>query len=170
MPALTGEAVLDPLARGEVLAAQAFVCPAPRTVSLTFALEGVEEDDLFLGIRSVPGDRSAGGYAVFDCCTLESRVDTEGLMARRMSRFLTGLSADFDLSGDFDPQAENGKIYLHTNTLEAPESGERLLYARGDRTTFVLEGAIRANRYDRRRKRNGFGYRFAIRDGGASYR
>ena len=170
MPSLTGEAVLDPLARGEMLAAQTFVCQAPRTVSLTFALEGVEEDDLFLGIRSVPGDRSAGGYAVFDCCTLESQVDTEGLMARRMARFLDGLSADFDLSGDFDPQAENGKIYLHTNTLEAPEGGERLLYAREDRGTFVLEGAIRANRYDRCRKRNGFGYRFAIRDGGASYR
>ncbi len=157
---------MDVLARGEVLAAEAFVCPYPRRVSLTFDLTDTEEVDLFLGIRSGQGDRSANGFAVFDDCRLDSRVDAEGLAARRRARYLRTVSDRFVLTDAFSAREENGRWMLRTQA----DQTVRQLYVNRELTAFSLECAVRADRYDRSRGENGFGYRFAIREDGQAYR
>lgn len=155
----------DPAARGAELASAPFVCPTPTLVSLTFELDD-DEADLFIGIRSRAGDTSADGYAVFDACRMTSEIDRAAIEARKIRRFTEALSRDFVLTPDFDAQPENGKVYLHTGTM----NGRRDLAVKGERTTFALSCAVRANDYNYANGHNGFGYRFAVRDGGRSFR
>ncbi len=167
----------------EVLAAETFICLHPSTVSLTFALTDCEAADVFIGVRSVGTDPD--GYAVFDACHLYSVVDEEGLATRRRATFLQALKADFepnvcgvDARGADRVNAfcENGRMLLALNACVGDacvgdaSAGVLLLPARGKLTIFAIEAAVRADHYDVSRRRNGFGYRFAIRDDGRSYR
>lgn len=163
VPALGTAAGADPQAPGELLVARHIVCPRPQVVSLDFELTEAESD-LFVGLRA-PASPSPDGFAIFDHCRMESRVDTAALSARRRESFCAALSQSFDLAG-FDLQDEDGKLYLHTVASE----GERLLPALGQHTTFTLTAAIRSNAWfgtDPGSTR--FGYRFSMRSD-SSYR
>ncbi len=156
---------------GALLAEKTFVCPRPATVSLTFTLSDCEEADVFIGVRS--HGRSPAGYAVFDQCALVSVVDEAAILNRRRAAFLDALHTDFAPDERFVAHAENGKFLLSATsdpTAPTAAAGTLSLPALGTHTAFAIEAAIRVNDYFRAHGMNGFGYRFAIRDGGHSYR
>ncbi len=149
---------------GEELAAETFICPRPTTVSLTFEIAGRENDDVYIGVRSVGKDPE--GFAVFDRCVLRSVVDEEGIAARRRAAFLAALETDFLPDEHMDAFSQNGKMLLSIRA----DAGTVHLPVRGERAIFSIEAAVRADHYDTSRRENGFGYRFAIRDSGRAYR
>lgn len=148
---------------GEVLAAETFVCPRPTTVSLTFAVTEVE-DDILIGVKSV--GRDPAGYAVFDNCVLHSVVDEAGIIAARRERYLAELSRKVVINEEMTVFSENGKMLLGIRADKATVC----LPALGEKSEFSFEAAVRADSYDPTSDGYGFGYRFAIRDGGRSYR
>ena len=150
---------------GEILMEKTFVCPCPETVTLTFEIPAEREtEDVFIGFRSVGCDPE--GFAIFDACTLASVVDEEGLNNRRLAAFMKGLGEDFAVEGRVDSFLENGKVLV---SLTADKC-ENTLPVIGDKGLFSIEAAVRPEFYDFDRMMAGFGYRFSIRDGGASYR
>ena len=158
----------DPHAIGEVLACRRVVCGRPTEVSLTFTLTD-EATDVFVGLRSPADGATARDFAVFDACTMESRVDREAISAQRRERFLTAVSQCFDVSG-FGVDEEEGKLYLRTVDGQKRDADGRVyLPACGEYGACVLSSAVRANAYDPGAGRCGFGYRFGTRDGGARY-
>ncbi len=148
---------------GEVLAKKTFVCPRLTAVSLSFTVTDMEAD-VFIGVRSAGTDPA--GYAVFDRFVLHSVVDEAGIAAARREKFLTELNRRFLPAEDMEAFAENGKMLLSVKADKATV----LLPVRGDKCEFTLEAAIRADHYDPASDSFGFGYRFAIREGGASFR
>lgn len=155
----------DPLALGEVLASASFVCARPEIVCLSFELAD-DENDVFVGLRSCPGDVSPSGYAIFDACHIESQIDSAALSARRRAALRASLEPDFDLSG-VGLDEEKGKLYLR---IPSPD-GCFALPLRGTRTEFSLSAAIRSNRwFGSAPGSTCFGYRFAIRADGRAYR
>lgn len=164
IPAPGRGAEADPYTQGDILLTKQVVCPRPQTVSLSFELTE-EESDLFVGLRS-PASPSADGFAIFDHCRMESRVDTAALAARRRESFRTALAETFDPSG-FDLQDEDGKLYLHT----VASGREQLLRVHGEQTCFALSAAVRSNRWlGSAPGTTRFGYRFAVREESRSYR
>ncbi len=146
------------------IAARTFVCPRPTKVTLTFTVDDCEAEDVFIGVRSVGKDPA--GFAVFDRCVLHSVVDEAGIAARRRATFLAALNADFRPTGEEVAFAENGRMLLGIRAAETTA----YLPARGERDTFAIEAAVRADDYNVSRRANGFGYRFSIREGGTAYR
>lgn len=151
---------------GEILGEQTFRCPRPTKVSLTFTLspQVAEEQDVFIGFRSVGADPE--GFAIFDACELTSVVDEEGLMARRREVFLEGLRRDFLIDEGVIPFLENGKVLVRLTA----DKGSYRLPVRGEREGFSIEAAIRTEHCDLTRNRVNYGYRFSLRDDGRSYR
>ena len=151
---------------GEIIAEQTLICPRPETVTLTFALtaEDSEEHDVFIGFCSVGNDPE--NFAIFDRCVLTSVVDEEGLMNRRRALFMEQLEADFAAEGIVNGFFENGKMLIGMTADQTTTT----LHARGVKDLFAIEAAVRAEHYDFSRGMAGFGYRFSVRDGGASYR
>ena len=151
---------------GEIIAEQTFICPRPTTVTLTFALsaDDAEEHDVFIGFKSVGVDPE--NFAIFDRCVLTSVVDEEGLLNRRRALFMEKLDKDFVTDEGVTAFFENGKMLIGL-TADATTT---VLPARGDRSLFAIEAAVRAEHYDYSRAMAGFGYRYSIRDGGRSYR
>lgn len=151
---------------GEILAEESFICRRPTAVTLTFALsaEDAEEHDVFIGFRSVGSDPE--NFAIFDQCVLTSVVDEEGLMNRRRILFMEALGRDFAAEGIAEGFFENGKMLIGLTADKATT----VLPARGVKSLFAIEGAVRPEHYDYSRDLVGYGYRFSIRDGGRSYR
>lgn len=170
IPALDTPEGQDPAACGQPVATCSFTCHRPQTVSMTFDLSD-EENDLFIGVRSIPGDESPDGYAIFDRCHIESRVDTAALAARRRASFLAAMEPDFDLTG-FDLQDEDGKLSIRAVAEGAPTPDGRLyLPLRQEQTAFSLSAAFRSDRwYGTTPGSTCYGYRFAIREDEAFYR
>ena len=151
---------------GEILAEESFICRRPTAVTLTFDLsaEDAEEHDVFIGFRSVGSDPE--NFAIFDQCVLTSVVDEEGLMNRRRILFMEALGRDFAAEGIAEGFFENGKMLIGLTADKATT----VLPARGVKSLFAIEGAVRPEHYDYSRDLVGYGYRFSIRDGGRSYR
>ena len=87
-------------------------------------------------------------------------------MNRRRTTFMDKLEGDFEAEGVVKGFFENGKMLIG---LTADQT-TTLLPARGEKELFAIEAAVRAEHYDYGRMMAGFGYRFAIRDGGSAYR
>lgn len=151
---------------GEIIAEQNFICLRPATVTLSFTLsaDDCEEEDVFIGFRSVGSDPE--NFAIFDKCVLTSVVDEEGLMNRRRSAFVEKLSKDFEVDEGVSVFFENGKVLVG---LTADQT-TRYLPVRGEKSLFAIETAVRPEHYDYSRDLVGYGYRFSVRDSGRSYR
>ncbi len=154
---------------GEVLAEKTFVCLRPTVVSVTFAVDA-DEDDVFIGVRSVGCDPL--GYAVFDQCVLHSVVDEEGLMRRRAEAYMAAIRREFDPADVFTAHAENGKMILSGGTApaESAEADTAYLPVLEVQDAFAIEAAVRADDYDPAHGAYGFGYRFSISEDGTCYR
>ncbi len=148
---------------GSEIACETFVCPRPTTVSLTFRIPEVEAN-VFIGVRSVGTDPA--GYAVFDHCVLDSVVDEESIEKARRAQFIDELSGKLSAPDALTIVTENGKMLFSVKA----DKTTAFVPVRGERSEFSLEAAIRADHYDPASDGYGFGYRFAIRDGGESYR
>ncbi len=165
MTGRTGAALyVTDILSGETLAAETFVCVRPTVVTLSFALDGNDARDVFIGVRNTDNDPT--GYAVFDACTLHSVVDEAGIAARRRAAYLAALEQDFLPTKSMEAVEQNGKMMLSVPTAD----GVTLLPARGEHERFAIEAAVRVDHYNVSRRQNGFGYRFSIRDKGKSYR
>ncbi len=145
------------------MVAERFVCRRPTTVSVTFTLDGDDATDVFIGVRNADGDRDPNGYAVFDACTLISVVDEAGIAARRRAAYLASLEKDFLPTASMTAFEQNGKMMLSVPAADGCE----LLYTHGTHAQFAIEAAVRVEHYNVSRRRNGFGYRFSIRDDGS---
>lgn len=166
IPALGTPEGNDCHAVGADIVSRRVICTRPTIVTLSFDLAD-EVSDVFIGLRRPSDGVTARDFAVFDACTVESHVDRAAIAAHRRERFLNAIAQTFESTG-LRVDEEEGKLYLRVVAGRNGEpDGRQHLLARGEHTTFTLSSAVRANAYDPSAGRNGFGYRFGIRDGGA---
>ncbi len=149
---------------GEILASEKFVVTRIGKVSFSFEIKGRETEDVFIGVRSCslePDD-----FIVFDCFELRSEVDHEAIEKLRTEKYEGKIYSKYERSGDFRTICETGNHYVATDGYK--ENAEIKLQGEADKT--VLKAAFKINGMKDGAEGFGYGFRFAIRDGGKSYR